>query len=267
MQAVQLASSAARLRGIRAASAFGASGRTTHNPPAGRLTARRTASCLVFPDVPRPRCAAGHSSSSGHGIRRSDTPGEGWRAARRPRATVSPMSVMPVPELPGALCRQHPDPDLWTSDMRSEQEEARRVCRICPELADCRAWTLAQPAYRMDAGMVAAMTPAGRFAERRKRRQKPWLAKLEPVRPGPAAAPQPDQVSRPEAAAVRPPRSRWTRPPSSSGNSSAGASVNSSPPWGGPHGRRQASRNGPASANPAPCASPQAVRVPGRHRA
>ena len=35
--------------------------------------------------------------------------------------------------------------------------------------------------------MVAAMTPAGRFAERRKRRQKPWLAKLEPVRPGPVA--------------------------------------------------------------------------------
>jgi hypothetical protein len=29
----------------------------------------------------------------------------------------------------------------------------------------------------------------------------------------------------------------------------------------------QASRNGPASANPAPCASPQAVRVPSRHRA
>jgi hypothetical protein len=51
------------------------------------------------------------------------------------------MSVMPVPELPGALCCQHPDPDLWTSDMRSEQEEARR---ICPELADCRAWTLAR---------------------------------------------------------------------------------------------------------------------------
>jgi hypothetical protein len=71
--------------------------------------------------------------------------------------------------------------------MRSEQEEARRVCRICPELADCRAWTLAQPAYRMDASMVAAMTPAERFAECRKRRQKPWLAKLEPVRPGPVA--------------------------------------------------------------------------------
>ncbi len=31
--------------------------------------------------------------------------------------------------------------------------------------------------------MVAAMTPAERFAERRKRRQKPWLDKLEPVRP------------------------------------------------------------------------------------
>jgi hypothetical protein len=29
--------------------------------------------------------------------------------------------------------------------------------------------------------------PAERFAERRKRRQEPWLAKLEPVRPGPVA--------------------------------------------------------------------------------
>jgi hypothetical protein len=119
-----------------------------------------------------------------------------------------------------------------------------------------------QRAYRIDAGMVAAMTLAERFAEHGKRRQKPWLAKLEPVRPGPVAALQPDQASRPEAAAVRPPRSRWTRPPSSSRNSSAGASVNSSPPWGGPHGRRQASRNGPASANPPPaphhkpCGSP-----------
>ena len=186
VQAVQLVSSAARLRGIRAASASEASGRTTHNPPAGRLTARRTASRLVFPGRSRPRCAAGHSGASGHGIRRSDTPREGWRAARRPRATVSPMSVMPVPELPGALCRQHPTrtcgPRTYVPSRRR-----RRVCRIFPELADCRAWTLTQPAYRMDAGMVAAMTPAGRFAERRKRRQKPWLAKLEPVRPGPVA--------------------------------------------------------------------------------
>jgi hypothetical protein len=31
--------------------------------------------------------------------------------------------------------------------------------------------------------MVAAMTLAERFAEHGKRRQKPWLAKLEPVRP------------------------------------------------------------------------------------
>jgi hypothetical protein len=28
---------------------------------------------------------------------------------------------------------------------------------------------LAQPAYRMDAGMVAAMTPAGRSADRRQK--------------------------------------------------------------------------------------------------
>jgi len=31
------------------------------------------------------------------------------------------------------------------------------------------------------------MTLAERFAEHGKRRQKPWLAKLEPVRPGPVA--------------------------------------------------------------------------------
>jgi len=53
----------------------------------------------------------------------------------------------------------------------------------------------------------------------------------------------------------------------SSRNYSAGASVNSSAPWGGPHGGREASRNGLASSNPVAGASPQAVRVPGRHRA
>jgi hypothetical protein len=57
--------------------------------------------------------------------------------------------------------------------------------------------------------MVAAMTSAERSAERRKRRQMPWLAKLEPVRPGPVA--RHSSLTRypgPEAAAVRPPRSR-----------------------------------------------------------
>jgi len=120
-----------------------------------------------------------------------------------------------------------------------------------------------QRAYRIDAGMVAAMTPGRAF---RRAPQAPLEALAGQARTGQArpgrAALQPDQASRPEAAAVRPPRSRWTRPPSSSRNSSAGASVNSSPPWGGPHGRRQASRNGPASANPPPaphhkpCGSP-----------
>jgi hypothetical protein len=89
-------------------------------------------------------------------------------------------------------------------------------------------------------------------------------ARTGQARPGRAVL-EPDQVSRPEAAAVRPPRSRWTRPPSSSRNSSAGASVNSSPPWGGSRGRRWASRNGPASANPAPCTPSRAG--PGRRRA
>jgi len=57
----------------------------------------------------------------------------------------------------------------------------------------------------MDAGMVAAMTPAKRSAERRKRRQKPWLAKLEPVRPGPVARHPPTVGARPHATARRAP--------------------------------------------------------------
>ena len=56
-----------------------------------------------------------------------------------------------------------------------------------PHLADWRAWTLAQPAYRMDAGTVAAMTPAGRFAERRKRRQKPPAGQARTGQAGPVA--------------------------------------------------------------------------------
>jgi len=71
---------------------------------------------------------------------------------------------------------------------------------------ECRAWTLAQPAYRMDAGTVAAMTPAERFAAP----QAPPEVLAGQARTGQArtgrAAPQPDQVSRPEAAAARPPQ-------------------------------------------------------------
>ena len=130
------------------------------------------------------------------------------------------------------------------------------------ELADCRAWTLAQPAYRMDAGMVAAMTPAERFAERRKRRQKPWLAKLEPVRPGPVAR-------HPSLEPGIPARSRRRSPAAEQMDTAAvefeeflSRSVSQLiTSVGGPHGRRQASRNGPASANPAPCAPPQAMRA------
>jgi hypothetical protein len=123
---------------------------------------------------------------------------------------------------------------------------------------------VAQPAYRMDAGLVAAMTPAERFAERRKRRQKPWLAKLEPVRPGPVVRhlnltrypgpkpppfarrgadgygrrrvrgiPQPERLSTPHLRGVAP--TADARPPATA-------------------------RQAPI---PAPCASPQAVRVLG----
>jgi hypothetical protein len=60
--------------------------------------------------------------------------------------------------------------------------------------------------------MVAVMTPAERSAERRKRRQKPKLAKLEPVRPGPVARhpsltryPGPTADARPHATARQAP--------------------------------------------------------------
>ena len=100
---------------------------------------------------------------------------------------MSPMSVMPVPELPGALCSPHP---TRTCGPRTCAPSRRRRAAHLPHLPG------AGQLPRLDAGsaclphgcgLVAAMTPAERFAERRERRQKPWLAKLEPVRPGPVA--------------------------------------------------------------------------------
>lgn len=38
----------------------------------------------------------------------------------------------------GALCPQIGDPDLWFTETPKARAEAKRICRECPLIADCR---------------------------------------------------------------------------------------------------------------------------------
>ena len=111
------------------------------------------------------------------------------------------------------------------------------------------------------------MTLAERFAEHGKRRQKPWLARLEPVRPGPVArhssltrhpGPKPPPFAAAEqvdTAAVE--FEEFLSRSVCQLVTSVGRPPRPTPGLTQRPGKRQS----------APCAAPQAVRVPGRHRA
>jgi hypothetical protein len=45
-----------------------------------------------------------------------------------------------LPVLPGALCADAPDPDLWYSAQPSRRAAAIRICRACPVIARCGQW-------------------------------------------------------------------------------------------------------------------------------
>jgi WhiB family redox-sensing transcriptional regulator len=40
-------------------------------------------------------------------------------------------------------CREHKRPDLWFNP--ADAAEARRICRPCPVVRECRAWATANP--------------------------------------------------------------------------------------------------------------------------
>lgn len=37
-----------------------------------------------------------------------------------------------------AKCAQHPNPEWWTGSNRHQRQEAAKVCRTCPVIAECR---------------------------------------------------------------------------------------------------------------------------------
>lgn len=91
------------------------------------------------------------------------------QATRPPHESSSPMnhSVQPDPVWQNqAACRSY-DPAIWFpawyQDNQPQVKKARRICRACPVLADCRRFVDEQP---QSDGIWAAMTPS----ERRRRR-------------------------------------------------------------------------------------------------
>lgn len=53
--------------------------------------------------------------------------------------------VIPVKErydFTGGVCLTHPDPDLWHSENDDDLLEAKRVCRTCPIMMECRAYAI-----------------------------------------------------------------------------------------------------------------------------
>lgn len=74
-----------------------------------------------------------------------------------------------MPDLPGAVCKGHPDDELWFANGRSKarQEQAKRLCNTCPVKKKCleyaMEWDREHPEYyeRLD-GIWGGTTEAER---------------------------------------------------------------------------------------------------------
>ena len=63
-----------------------------------------------------------------------------------------------LPNLPGAVCKDVPHPEIFFSDKHHETEAARQVCLRCPVIRECLSWALTHD----EPGVWAATTPADR---------------------------------------------------------------------------------------------------------
>jgi WhiB family redox-sensing transcriptional regulator len=59
-----------------------------------------------------------------------------------------------IPNLPGAVCRDIPTPEIFFAFEDHRIEQARDVCRRCPAIRDCLQWALTHKEY----GVWAATT-------------------------------------------------------------------------------------------------------------
>lgn len=86
-------------------------------------------------------------------------------ADRRRRAVMTVLPLMPRVLTEAGLCARHRHPELWTSSLPSDRQQAAAVCGWCPVLAACREWAAHLPAS--DNSVYAAMDAGERLQARR----------------------------------------------------------------------------------------------------
>lgn len=72
-----------------------------------------------------------------------------------------------------ALCRSHPDPELWfpkgtDAVSMANEEEAKRTCRRCPVMETCAQWAIET---REDSGVWGGLSEHDRASIRRRRQR------------------------------------------------------------------------------------------------
>ena len=62
-----------------------------------------------------------------------------------------------LPDLPGAVCKDLPDPEIFFSFDPLDIDAARRVCHRCPAIRACLAWALDHEEPGIWAGTTAEL--------------------------------------------------------------------------------------------------------------
>jgi hypothetical protein len=68
-------------------------------------------------------------------------------------------------------CASHPSPQLWSSFLPAEREAAISICRACPALHPCRAWSLSLRTIDDLVMILGGLTPDQRATIRRQRQR------------------------------------------------------------------------------------------------
>ena len=75
---------------------------------------------------------------------------------------TTPAITITAPNLPGAACAGHPDPDLWFR--HDDEPAAARICATCPLRTACQAWALREDERD---GVWGGLTEADRWRIRK----------------------------------------------------------------------------------------------------
>lgn len=68
------------------------------------------------------------------------------------------LTAVRFPRVPDAACKNTKHPDLFFSINPREIEQARNICRRCPEIRDCLSWSITTKEH----GIWAGTTPEQR---------------------------------------------------------------------------------------------------------